>query len=132
MFVTAGSLLLFVCVCVCVFQQHSIFNQFISTWRLDVCYIVFNYLFIEIPTNVCPNFILHIDCLTGSEEKLAFCKSIGADVGINYKTEDFVARVKEETGGQGIIIISCLHYVIIQHSLPLNNLYGTTIVCAFY
>jgi len=48
--------------------------------------------------------------LTGNEEKLAFCKSIGADVAINYKTEDFVARVKEETGGQGII--SCLHDVI--------------------
>jgi len=42
--------------------------------------------------------------LAGSEEKLAFCKSIGADVGINYKTEDFVSRVKEETGGQGITI----------------------------
>ncbi|XP_004485716.1 uncharacterized protein [Cicer arietinum] len=41
----------------------------------------------------------------GSEEKLAFCKSIGADVGINYKTEDFVARVKEETAGQGVDVI---------------------------
>ncbi|KAK4858777.1 hypothetical protein QYF36_021834 [Acer negundo] len=37
----------------------------------------------------------------GSEEKLAFCKKLGADVCINYKTEDFVARVKEETGGKG-------------------------------
>jgi len=46
-------------------------------------------------------------CLAGSEEKLAFCKSIGADVGINYKTEDFVARVKEETGGQGITYMKC-------------------------
>lgn len=29
------------------------------------------------------------------------CKDLGADVAINYKTEDFVARVKEETGGKG-------------------------------
>ncbi|TXG47315.1 hypothetical protein EZV62_026609 [Acer yangbiense] len=36
----------------------------------------------------------------GSDEKLAFCKKLGADVCINYKTEDFVARVKEETGGK--------------------------------
>ncbi|XP_024046037.1 quinone oxidoreductase PIG3-like isoform X2 [Citrus clementina] len=36
----------------------------------------------------------------GSEEKLAVCKDLGADVCINYKTEDFVARVKEETGGK--------------------------------
>ncbi|GAB2231453.1 hypothetical protein Droror1_Dr00010460 [Drosera rotundifolia] len=41
----------------------------------------------------------------GSEEKLAFCKDLGADVGINYKTEDFVARVKEETGGKGVDVI---------------------------
>ncbi|KAL6333433.1 hypothetical protein AAG906_028618 [Vitis piasezkii] len=37
----------------------------------------------------------------GNEEKLAVCKDLGADVCINYKTEDFVARVKEETGGKG-------------------------------
>ncbi|GAB2301143.1 hypothetical protein Dimus_035176 [Dionaea muscipula] len=41
----------------------------------------------------------------GNEEKLAFCKDLGADVGINYKTEDFVARVKEETGGKGVDVI---------------------------
>ncbi|GMH05403.1 hypothetical protein Nepgr_007243 [Nepenthes gracilis] len=41
----------------------------------------------------------------GSEEKLAFCKDLGADVCINYKTEDFVARVKEETGGKGVDVI---------------------------
>ncbi|KAL5772529.1 hypothetical protein ACOSP7_012132 [Xanthoceras sorbifolium] len=41
----------------------------------------------------------------GSEDKLAFCKKLGADVCINYKTEDFVARVKEETGGKGVNVI---------------------------
>ncbi|KAL6201130.1 hypothetical protein ACLB2K_024845 [Fragaria x ananassa] len=41
----------------------------------------------------------------GSEEKLAACKELGADVGINYKTEDFVARVKEETSGKGVDVI---------------------------
>lgn len=41
----------------------------------------------------------------GSEEKLNACKELGADVGINYKTEDFVARVKEETGGKGVDVI---------------------------
>lgn len=51
---------------------------------------------------------LDID-LPGSEEKLAFCKDLGADVCINYKTEDFVARVKEETGGQGITSIINTH-----------------------
>ncbi|KAE7995588.1 hypothetical protein FH972_000368 [Carpinus fangiana] len=41
----------------------------------------------------------------GSEEKLAFCKKLGADVCINYKTEDFVERVKKETGGKGVDVI---------------------------
>ncbi|KAI7758049.1 hypothetical protein M8C21_007413 [Ambrosia artemisiifolia] len=41
----------------------------------------------------------------GSEEKLKVCKDLGADVGINYKTEDFVARIKEETGGKGVDVI---------------------------
>ncbi|KAH1048618.1 hypothetical protein J1N35_039402 [Gossypium stocksii] len=36
-----------------------------------------------------------------SEEKLAFCKKLGADMCINYKREDFVARAMEETGGKG-------------------------------
>ncbi|KAG6520096.1 hypothetical protein ZIOFF_017127 [Zingiber officinale] len=36
----------------------------------------------------------------GTEEKLAACKNLGADVCINYKSEDFVARVMEETGGK--------------------------------
>jgi NADPH-dependent curcumin reductase CurA len=45
------------------------------------------------------NFFLLL--LTGSDEKLKKCLELGADVAINYKTEDFVARVKEETGGKG-------------------------------
>ncbi|GJV86231.1 quinone oxidoreductase PIG3 [Tanacetum coccineum] len=40
-----------------------------------------------------------------SEEKLNACKELGADVGINYKTEDYDARVKEETGGKGVDVI---------------------------
>jgi NADPH2:quinone reductase len=31
----------------------------------------------------------------GSEEKLALCRELGADVAINYKTEDVAARIKE-------------------------------------
>jgi len=46
---------------------------------------------------------LVIFCTTvGSEEKLAACKDLGADVCINYKIEDFVERVKQETDGKGI------------------------------
>ncbi|XP_020165232.1 uncharacterized protein [Aegilops tauschii subsp. strangulata] len=41
----------------------------------------------------------------GSEEKLAACAGLGADVCINYKTEEFVARIKEETNGKGVDVI---------------------------
>lgn len=41
----------------------------------------------------------------GSPEKVAACAKLGADIAINYKTEDFAARVKEETGGRGVDVI---------------------------
>ena len=41
----------------------------------------------------------------GSDEKVAACMALGADVGINYKTQDFVAEVKAATGGRGADVV---------------------------
>ena len=41
----------------------------------------------------------------GSDEKCALAKSLGASHTINYAKEDFVARVKEITGGQGVKVV---------------------------
>jgi putative PIG3 family NAD(P)H quinone oxidoreductase len=41
----------------------------------------------------------------GSAEKCAACRALGADVAIDYKQEDFVARTMESTGGQGADVI---------------------------
>lgn len=41
----------------------------------------------------------------GSAEKLARCAELGADVGINYREQDFVAVVREVTGGAGVDVI---------------------------
>jgi len=41
----------------------------------------------------------------GSDEKCALAKEHGAAFVINYATEDFVARVKEITGGQGVKVV---------------------------
>jgi NADPH:quinone reductase len=38
----------------------------------------------------------------GTPEKCAACQALGAERAINYKSEDFVAAVKEATGGQGV------------------------------
>ncbi len=50
-------------------------------------------------------FGLTIIVTAGSDEKCEAAKRIGADHAINYKTEDFVARVKEITGGKGVNIV---------------------------
>ena len=41
----------------------------------------------------------------GSAEKLAVCRSLGADVAINYKDQDFVEEVKAATDGRGADVI---------------------------
>uniref|UniRef100_A0A9I9CJX7 Enoyl reductase (ER) domain-containing protein n=2 Tax=Cucumis melo TaxID=3656 RepID=A0A9I9CJX7_CUCME len=61
----------------------------------------------------------------GSEEKLAVCKDLGADVCINYITEDFVARVKEETDGKGVdVILDSVGAPYFQRNLESLNLDG--------
>jgi NADPH:quinone reductase len=41
----------------------------------------------------------------GSTEKCDACHKLGADVAINYRTEDFVAATKAATGGKGADVI---------------------------
>jgi putative PIG3 family NAD(P)H quinone oxidoreductase len=65
----------------------------------------------------------------GNEEKLAFCKDLGADVCINYKTEDFVARVKEETGVN--VILDCIGGSYLQQNLESLSLDGRLFLIGF-
>jgi putative PIG3 family NAD(P)H quinone oxidoreductase len=41
----------------------------------------------------------------GSAEKLATCRELGADIGVNYREEDFVERIKDATKGRGADVI---------------------------
>jgi putative PIG3 family NAD(P)H quinone oxidoreductase len=46
-----------------------------------------------------------VACTAGSEQKLARCRELGADIAINYKTENFVAALRKATGGHGADVI---------------------------
>lgn len=52
--------------------------------------------------SLCNLFGVTIMVTAGSDEKVAAAKRHGADHAINYKTEDFVERVKAITGGKGV------------------------------
>jgi len=41
----------------------------------------------------------------GSTEKCEACRKLGADVAVNYKTEDFVEATKQATGGRGADVV---------------------------
>jgi NADPH2:quinone reductase len=41
----------------------------------------------------------------GSDEKVALCRDLGADVAVNYATADFVAVVLAETAGRGVDVV---------------------------
>ncbi|VAV86381.1 Quinone oxidoreductase [hydrothermal vent metagenome] len=41
----------------------------------------------------------------GSDEKAAFCRELGADLAINYKTRDFAEEVKKFTKGKGVNVL---------------------------
>lgn len=46
-----------------------------------------------------------IAATAGTDEKCRACVELGADVGINYRTADFVARIREQTRGNGVDVI---------------------------
>jgi NADPH2:quinone reductase len=51
------------------------------------------------------NFGARVIVTAGSEDKCEACRKLGADVAINYKTEDFVATTKAATNDKGADVI---------------------------
>ncbi|MDQ2892812.1 MAG: NAD(P)H-quinone oxidoreductase [Pseudomonadota bacterium] len=54
---------------------------------------------------LCNAFGIAIIVTVGSDEKCAAARAVGADHAINYKTEDFVERVKAITDGKGVAAV---------------------------
>ena len=67
----------------------------------------------------------------GSAEKCAACEKLGADRAINYKTEDFVAVVKELTGGKGVnVVLDMVAGSYVQRELDCIALDGRLVLIA--
>jgi putative PIG3 family NAD(P)H quinone oxidoreductase len=47
----------------------------------------------------------HVAVTVGSEEKARRCRELGADLAVNYRDADFVAAVREATGGAGADVV---------------------------
>ena len=68
----------------------------------------------------------------GSDEKAAFCRTIGADHAINYKTQDFVAEVARITGKRGVdVVLDMVGGDYIEKNLRCLALEGRLVIIAF-
>lgn len=65
----------------------------------------------------------------GSDDKIRRCLELGAKAGINYKTEDFAARVAELTQQQGVdVILDCVGGEYLHKNLALLRLRGRLVL----
>jgi len=53
----------------------------------------------------------HVAVTAGSADKLEFCRELGAEITINYRDEDFVARLRDEGGADVILDIMGAAYL---------------------
>ncbi len=68
----------------------------------------------------------------GSEEKCEACRKLGADVAINYRTQDFVAATKEATAAKGAdVILDMVGGEYINRNYEAANVEGRIVQIAF-
>ena len=60
-----------------------------------------------------------------TEDKLELCRTLGADVTINYTETDFEEAIKEETGGAGVeLVLECVGGPVLEKSVRCVASYG--------
>jgi NADPH:quinone reductase len=68
----------------------------------------------------------------GSSGKCAFCKTLGADFAINYKTEDFVDEIKKITGKVGVdVVLDMVGGTYLQRNLSVMAYEGRLVQIGF-
>jgi putative PIG3 family NAD(P)H quinone oxidoreductase len=77
-------------------------------------------------------FGAHVFATAGTDEKCAACRTLGADLAINYKTQDFVEAIKRETDGRGVdLILDMVGGSYIQRNLKALAVEGRLVQIAF-
>jgi NADPH2:quinone reductase len=68
----------------------------------------------------------------GGDDKASFCREFGADAAINYRTEDFVSRVRELSGGEGVdVVLDMVGGDYIPRNLSVLRRDGRLVLIAF-
>ncbi len=68
----------------------------------------------------------------GDEDKARFCREFGASAAINYRSEDFVARVRELTAGEGVdLVLDMVAGDYIPRNLSVLRRDGRLVLIAF-
>jgi putative PIG3 family NAD(P)H quinone oxidoreductase len=68
----------------------------------------------------------------GSQEKLDACVKLGADLAINYRTQDFVEEVKKATGGKGVnLVLDMVGGSYVQRNFECAAMDGRVVQIAF-
>jgi NADPH2:quinone reductase len=76
--------------------------------------------------------VVAVSFTVGSQEKAEACLKLGADVAINYNTQDFVAETKKATGGKGAeVIIDMVAGDYIQRNYEAAAMDGRVVQIAF-
>jgi len=68
----------------------------------------------------------------GNAEKVQFCLDFGAEVAIDYRKEDFVARIKELTGKEGVdVVLDIVGGAYLQKNVSVLKQDGRLVMIAF-
>lgn len=68
----------------------------------------------------------------GSDKKCAACRDLGADLAINYKTQNFGREISEATGGEGVdVILDMVGGSYVQRGIELLRPGGRLVLISF-
>jgi NADPH2:quinone reductase len=68
----------------------------------------------------------------GSPDKCEFCRSLGADLAIDYRAQDFVQEIRQATGGRGVdVILDMVGGSYVQRNLSVLAVEGRLVQIAF-